>query len=282
MVTKKRCSLDVASYNVRFMHNRKPEGLIEEMTNAGIKPNMITYNLLITFYGENKMMDEVKVFDELLKAKDCNPNAMTFRSLVFYLCKHGWVMTGYNVFKQSVKVNKTPSFGTLKYLAEGLVEKGHMNEAKDLIRTMSKKFPPNLLDAWGKLAEDLGLAPVSTKEVDSGEKEKGVDSVEKKKGINGILSEKYWKMIVLIILMIVIENGIGFSIVPVALYENVGRENRNFYNANRILEISNIIWWCSAAKTSDECLSNMSVWMLVVSENDNPLCIIAWIGTHAI
>ncbi|KAK6128457.1 hypothetical protein DH2020_037799 [Rehmannia glutinosa] len=170
MVTNKRCSLDVASYNVRFMHNQKPEGLIEEITNAGLKPNTVTYNLLITFYGENKMMDEVKkVYDEMLKAKDCNPDGSTFRSLVFYLCKHGWVMTGYKVFKQSVKVNKSPSFGTLQILAEGLVEKGHMNEAKDLIWVMNKKFPSNLTR---KLAEDLGLAPVSTKEVDSGEKER--------------------------------------------------------------------------------------------------------------
>ncbi|KAI3451723.1 hypothetical protein Pfo_008388 [Paulownia fortunei] len=184
VVTKKGCTLDVGFYNVRLwhIHGGKPEavkGLIEEMNNAGIKPDTISYNYLITSYSVNGMMDEAqKVYDDLLKAKGCNPNAATFRIMVFHLCKKGRFMTGYKVFKQSVKVGKIPDFNTLKYLVEGLAKKGHMNETKAMIRTMNKKFPPELLKAWGKLVEDLGLANVGTEEVSSGEIEKGVDSGE--------------------------------------------------------------------------------------------------------
>jgi adenosine/AMP kinase len=40
---------------------------------------------------------------------------------------------------------------------KGLVEKKKIKEAKGLIRTMKKKFPLNLLNAWKKVEENLGL-----------------------------------------------------------------------------------------------------------------------------
>ncbi|CAI9781012.1 unnamed protein product [Fraxinus pennsylvanica] len=175
-VTKKGCVPDVGAYNVRLMHihGGEVEGvtrLIDEMCNAGIKPDAISYNYLMTCYCKNGMMDEAKkVYDEL-GSKCCNPNTTTFRTLVFHLCEQGRYVTGYKVFKESVKLHKIPDFNTLKYLAEGLAKNGHTNELKAMIRTMNKKFPPNLLKAWGKLVEDLGLAPIDTSKVDSGESE---------------------------------------------------------------------------------------------------------------
>lgn len=180
MLMKKDCTPDVGSYNVRLSHIQggKPEavkGLIEEMNGRGLKPDIISYNYLITCYCLNEMMDEAKkVYDDLLKAKGCNPNAATYRTLVFHLSKKGRFITAYKVFKKSVEVDKIPDFNTLKYLVEGLVKEGHTAEARAMIRTMNKKFPPESLKAWGKLAEDLGLTNVDVKEVNSGEVEKEV------------------------------------------------------------------------------------------------------------
>ncbi|CAI9781022.1 unnamed protein product [Fraxinus pennsylvanica] len=175
-VTKKGCVPDVGAYNVRLMHihGGEVEGvtrLIDEMSNAGIKPDAISYNYLMTCYCKNGMMDEAKkVYDEL-GSKCCNPNTTTFRTLVFHLCVVPAIHCPIKVFKESVKLHKIPDFNTLKYLAEGLAKNGHMNEVKAMIRTMNKKFPPNLLKAWGKLVEDLDLAPIDTNKVDSGESE---------------------------------------------------------------------------------------------------------------
>ncbi|KAK4416539.1 Pentatricopeptide repeat-containing protein, mitochondrial [Sesamum alatum] len=183
MVTKEKCTPDVGSYNVKLWHvhhSGKPEAvkaLMEEMENAGIQPDTISYNYLITCYCLNGMMDEAKkVYDDLSKAKGLNPNAATFRTLIFHLCKKGRFVTAYKVFKKSVKVHKIPDFNTLKYLLEGLAKGGHMDEAKAMIRTTNKKFPPELLKAWGKLAEDLGLGNVGNEET-----EKGVDSADENK-----------------------------------------------------------------------------------------------------
>ncbi|KAL3844847.1 hypothetical protein ACJIZ3_002250 [Penstemon smallii] len=188
MVTKKGLKPDVGSYNVRLLHihHGEPEGikkLIEEMGNVGIKPDVFSYNYMMTSYCEKGMMDEAKkVYNELLKTKGCNPNAATFRTLVVYMCKHGRFVSGYKVFKEGVKVGKIPDYDTLKNLLEGLVKIERMSEAKALVRTMHKRLSSNLLEAWGKLAQDLGVAHVGTQEVvDSGEIEKAVVTSEVEK-----------------------------------------------------------------------------------------------------
>lgn len=160
------CELDAAAYNVRIMNaqNEKPERvkeLIEEMSNAGLKPDTISYNYLMISYCRQGMMEQAKEVYEGLEANGCNPNASTFRTLIYYMCRTGDYEKGYKVFKESVRVHKIPDFSISKLLVEGLVKKEKTKEAKGLIRTMKKKFPPNLLNAWKKVEENLSLAPVN-------------------------------------------------------------------------------------------------------------------------
>ncbi|CAI9262033.1 unnamed protein product [Lactuca saligna] len=157
------CLIDVAANNVRLMNavDGDPENIksmIEEMSNAALKPDTISYNYLMTCYCKKGMMKEAKEVYEKLEEHCCQPNAATFRTLLFYLCKNEQFETGYKVFKHSVKVNKIPDFNTLKHLVEGLAKKSRTKDAKGMIRTMRKKFPPNLLVAWSKLENELGLA----------------------------------------------------------------------------------------------------------------------------
>ncbi|XP_028775636.1 pentatricopeptide repeat-containing protein At4g36680, mitochondrial [Neltuma alba] len=173
LMHKKGC-VDAAAYNVRLMFEQKgkPEevkAMIDEMTNAGIKADIVTYNSLMTCYLKSGMVDEAKAVFKGLRENGCKPNAATFRSLVYYLCRNGYYEEGYKVFKKSVAIHKIPEFNTLKILAEGLVEKGRKKEAKGLIRTMKKKFPPHMLKAWAKVEENLNLTSVSA-ESDKAEK----------------------------------------------------------------------------------------------------------------
>ncbi|XVE82656.1 hypothetical protein DITRI_Ditri16bG0023600 [Diplodiscus trichospermus] len=153
---------DVASYNVRISYlqggePQKVKELIDDMSSLGLKPDTITYNYLMTCYCKHGMLDEAKKVYEGLESNGCNPNAATFRTLVFYLCLNGLYEQGYKVFKESVRVHKIPDFNTLKHLVEGLVKNKKIKEAKGLIRTVKKKFPPNFLNAWKKLEDELGL-----------------------------------------------------------------------------------------------------------------------------
>lgn len=161
-MVKRGCPPDVGAYNVKISlvqreKSDKVEGLIEEMKNAGLKPDTITYNYLMTCYCMNEMMDKAEMVYKELEANGCKPNATTFRTLVFYLCKNQRFETAYEVFKQSVEVNKIPSFSVLKYLVAGLTKSSKKYLAVGIIRTVKAKFPPNVLKAWGKLEIDLDL-----------------------------------------------------------------------------------------------------------------------------
>ncbi|KAE8685386.1 proline-rich receptor-like protein kinase PERK4-like [Hibiscus syriacus] len=107
------------------------------------------------------MLDEAKKVYEGLENNGCNPNAASFRTVVFYLCLNGLYEQGYRVFKESARLNKIPDFNTLKPLAEGLVKKKKIKVAKGLMRTVKKNFPPNFLNAWTKLEKELGLVSCS-------------------------------------------------------------------------------------------------------------------------
>lgn len=173
-MVKKGCEIDVAAYNVRIMcaQGGEPENvmaLINEMSNAGLKPDTISYNYLMTCYLKNGMMDEAKAVYEGLEGNGCNPNAATFRTLIYYLCRNEDYEKGYKVFKESVKVHKIPDFVTMRNLVEGLVKKKKMKAAKGLIRTIKKKFPPNVVNAWTKVEEELGLTSVDADSVEDQE-----------------------------------------------------------------------------------------------------------------
>lgn len=159
------CELDAAAYNVRIMRVQggKPEdvkSIIDEMNDCGLKPDTISYNYLMTCYLKNGMIEDANNVYQGLEANGCRPNAATFRTLIYYLCMNDDFEKGYKIFKESVKVHKIPDFGTLKHLVEGLVKKKKTKDAKGMIRTIKKKFPPNFLTAWKKVEDDLGLTSV--------------------------------------------------------------------------------------------------------------------------
>lgn len=170
---KKGVDLDVAAYNVRITNTyggdpERLKELIDEMRDAGLKPDTISYNFLMTCYCKNEMMDKAKKVYEGLEENGCSPNATTFRTWIYYLCRSGNFDKAYKVFKESVMVHKIPDFNTVKLLVEGLVKKKKIKEAKGVIRTIKKKFPPNVLRAWKKVEEELGL--VSAPAVGDGQK----------------------------------------------------------------------------------------------------------------
>lgn len=173
---KKGVELDVAAYNVRITNTYggdpdKLKELIDEMRDAGLKPDTVTYNFLMTCYCRNEMMDEAKKVYEGLEENGCNPNATTFRTWMYHLCRSGNFDKAYKVFKESVMVHRIPDFNTVKLLVEGLVKKKKIKEAKGVIRTIKKKFPLNVLRAWKKVEEELGL--VSAPAGGDGQKAKG-------------------------------------------------------------------------------------------------------------
>ncbi|KAK7359988.1 hypothetical protein VNO77_01960 [Canavalia gladiata] len=163
---KEKGCVDVTAFNVRIKHvsGGKPEevkAVIDEMVETGLVPDTISYNFLMTCYLRCGMVKEGMGVYDGLRGKACRPNAATFRTSVFYLCRNEEFEEGYRVFQESVKLHKIPDFNTTKMLVEGLVKKGNKEEAKELVRIVKNKFPRNVLKAWSKVEESLNLAEAS-------------------------------------------------------------------------------------------------------------------------
>ncbi|KAM7259842.1 hypothetical protein ACFE04_015583 [Oxalis oulophora] len=163
---KNGCGLSVVSYTARIRNVGddvgKAKGLIEEMREFGLKPDILTYNVLMDCFCRNGNSEEVKKVYEGLQANGCTPDAVSFGILINHLCVNAEYEDAYKMFKESVKVNKIPNFDKMKDLAlglvDGLMEKNKLNEAKEFLCTLKEKFP-NFTNAQKK-AETDGVGSV--------------------------------------------------------------------------------------------------------------------------
>ncbi|KAK3158523.1 hypothetical protein QOZ80_2AG0138290 [Eleusine coracana subsp. coracana] len=157
------CQPDVVTYNVKATYyalHGKPEEILDviaEMEAAGLKPDTITYNFLMTCYCKNGMLDDAKAVYHSLGEKGCSGNAATYRHMLAGLCANGDFEAGLGVFKESLKRNKIPDFLTMKGFVKGLTKEGRVDDAKEVIAEVKKKFPENLLSGWKKLEKELGF-----------------------------------------------------------------------------------------------------------------------------
>lgn len=154
---------DVAAYNVRIMHAHGGQPgevlrLINEMLFVGLKPDVTSYNYLMTCFCKHGMMEEAAKVYGGMQGDVCWANGSTFRVFVFYLCRSGDFGMALEVFKMSVKRNRMPSFQTVKPLVVGLVLRKKMREAKEVIELAKKqKSQEYRLSAWRRLEGELGF-----------------------------------------------------------------------------------------------------------------------------
>lgn len=160
---EKGCVPDLPAYNVKVSYRAlhgKPEEvlrLIEEMETAGLKPDTITLNYLMTSYCNAKQYEDAKKVYKSMKGKNRRPNAATYKKLLPCLYENGDLDWGLEVFKDSVRCHKIPDFQTMKGFVERLVKASRVEDAKSVITKVRKSFPENLLGGWKALEKELGL-----------------------------------------------------------------------------------------------------------------------------
>ncbi|KAK6150924.1 hypothetical protein DH2020_015856 [Rehmannia glutinosa] len=139
-----------------------------EMTDLGTPRSTLSFNALLSACVQSKVFDRVPVYFYEFPAKfGFSPDKFSYGILIKAYCEMGSPETAMEKLKEMEEK---------ELRLAGLAKKGHMTEAKAMIRTMNKKFPPELLKAWGKIMEELGLAHVDIEEVNSTGIEKVVDS----------------------------------------------------------------------------------------------------------
>jgi len=78
-------------------------GLLEQVTEAGLRPNVVTYNLLISYYRNLGRMDDAMAVFERMKASSCPVNASIYTTLIA-----GWGFKGnFSLAEQLYKESKS-------------------------------------------------------------------------------------------------------------------------------------------------------------------------------
>jgi pentatricopeptide repeat protein len=127
------------------------------METAGVEPDIITYNFLMTAYCKAGKMEDAKELYRSLGDNGCSANAATYKHMMAYLTAHGDFDAALEIFRESMSTHKVPDFKTMKGFVEGLAKVGRVAEAKQVTSEMMKKFPDTLLSGWKKLEKELGF-----------------------------------------------------------------------------------------------------------------------------
>ncbi|KAF5203244.1 Pentatricopeptide repeat-containing protein [Thalictrum thalictroides] len=162
-ITEKGCAPDVDAYKVRVMNaiRGKPEDvlkLIDEMKTKGLKPDITSYNSLISCYCKNDMMEDAQKVYQELEGNGCVPNTATVRLCIVHLCRNGKCEEAYEVFKEGMKNDRIPSYKALKALVDGLMKISEREKVKELITALRERFPDNFYRAWSKVEVELGMS----------------------------------------------------------------------------------------------------------------------------
>ncbi|KAK6156246.1 hypothetical protein DH2020_010494 [Rehmannia glutinosa] len=119
--------------------------LFAEMTEKGITPNIVTYNILVCGFCNLGRWREVKMFlKEMMDCKIC-PDVRTFSTLIDALCKEGLVDEAKDILHLMMERNVVPNVVSYTALMDGYCLQGRMIEARNVFDSMaSTNTAPNI------------------------------------------------------------------------------------------------------------------------------------------
>ncbi|XP_057550475.1 putative pentatricopeptide repeat-containing protein At1g12700, mitochondrial [Amaranthus tricolor] len=119
--------------------------LFSEMQVKGIRPNVVTYNILIRGMCNLARWKEAEDMHETV-AKNLIPQVSTYSMLIDMYCKDGMIDEAEAVFRLMTEKGQVPDLITYNTLMDGYCLRGDMDKAKELMILMGKEgdFDPLL------------------------------------------------------------------------------------------------------------------------------------------
>lgn len=155
---KKGVKLDVPAYNVRIMGRMTGEvsrvkEVVKEIEQAGLKPDTITYNYLMSCYCNNgKFVDARKVYEQIKE-----PNRKTFKLYIVALCKKEDLVGAVKVFNNALEKEKVPDLGVVKIFIDKLMKAKKEGVAKWAVAELKKQFGEDFTGGWLELEKMVCL-----------------------------------------------------------------------------------------------------------------------------
>jgi len=76
-----------------------------------------------------------------MSSKGCDPNALTYYTLISFLLKKGDFDTAYEYYTESMRRNWLLNLDNAKMLIDGLVKNNKVENAREVIEGMKKQCP---------------------------------------------------------------------------------------------------------------------------------------------
>ncbi|XP_043709793.1 putative pentatricopeptide repeat-containing protein At1g53330 [Telopea speciosissima] len=150
MLVDNTLGMDSAVYttliSALFQSGRKGEvsGVLEEMREAGCKPDTVTYNAMISGFCMEKDFDSAfGVLDEMV-GKGCKPDAISYNIVIACLCKDGRLREACDLFEDMPRRGCAPDVVSYRTIFYGLCEGMEFKEAISILDEMVfKGFVPH-------------------------------------------------------------------------------------------------------------------------------------------
>ncbi|XP_039120625.1 LOW QUALITY PROTEIN: pentatricopeptide repeat-containing protein At1g80150, mitochondrial [Dioscorea cayenensis subsp. rotundata] len=149
LMVLKRCSPNLATFNVRIQYliNRRrgwqANDLMHKMMSAtSIKPDELTYNLIIKGFCSMGELEMAKRVFNALHGRGCKPNSRIYQTMVHYLCKAREFDLAFRLCKDSMEKNWFPSMDTIHCLLKGLMEISKDRNAREIMKLIRGRVPP--------------------------------------------------------------------------------------------------------------------------------------------
>lgn len=162
-IAEQRLEENLVTFNYRLLQLcRKGESLegkkvlLEEMGAKGVEPSVVSYNAVISgLCKEGKVEAAKAVFEGLAASKSARPNSVTYHTLVSQLSAAGEVAAAAEMCRESLRKKWMPAFSVMEGLVKGLVEKGMVETAREVVEMGKGKLRPGAKDAYARVEKLL-------------------------------------------------------------------------------------------------------------------------------
>ena len=142
------CMPNLASFNVRIQHlvnrNRawKAKKLMKKMRDCGIKPDALTFNLIIKGFCRVGEMGMAKRVFWAMGESSCEASGKVYQTMVHYLCDAEEFELAFRLCRDSMKKGWFPSVPSIQSLLRGLTLVSVDQRAQEIMRLVRARVPP--------------------------------------------------------------------------------------------------------------------------------------------
>merc|ERR1719471_2324114 len=115
--------------------------LLEEMSRAGVDPNLVTYSTIVKGHcQENRMDRALELFEDMKRTLKCRPDEITYNTLIDGCARNGLYERGLTLLQEMQRNGVRPSAYTLTVLVKLADQARRPEKAFELCEELSKKY----------------------------------------------------------------------------------------------------------------------------------------------